>query len=144
MRKVAQLCTRKSFNNFKKFDMNTLKKHAAFVIFCTVLATLFLSACAQNSAQGSFGAGLTTVSEALKLRDDTPVVLQGRIEYRIRSEYYRFSDETGKIRVEISPKVWRNINVSPSDVVEITGVVDRHLFRRNKIEVTSIKILTTD
>ena len=124
--------------------MNTLKKHAAFVIFCTVLATLFLSACAQNSAQGSFGAGLTTVSEALKLRDDTPVVLQGRIEYRIRSEYYRFSDETGKIRVEISPKVWRNINVSPSDVVEITGVVDRHLFRRNKIEVTSIKILTTD
>ena len=124
--------------------MNTFKKHTAFVIFCTILVAFFLNSCAQKSAQGSFGAGLTTVSEALKLRDDTPVVLQGRIEYRIRSDYYRFSDETGKIRVEIPPKVWRNINVSPSDAVEITGVVDRHLFRRNYIEVTSINILQTD
>jgi len=105
-----------------------------------------LTACAQRGSGGGFGAaGLTTVSDVLNMRrDDVPVTLQGRILYNIRSEYYRFSDETGQIRVEIPPRVWGNLRVTAEDFIEITGTVDRNFLRRNYIEVRSIRILTSE
>ncbi|MCL2412589.1 MAG: NirD/YgiW/YdeI family stress tolerance protein [Bacteroidales bacterium] len=127
--------------------MNTLKKHTSLTIFSLLLLSFALTACAQRGSQGgSFGAaGLITVQEALNLRrDDVPVTLQGRIMYQIRSEYYRFADETGQIRVEIPPRVWGNLRVTADDLVEITGEVDRGFLRRNYIEVRSIRILTNE
>jgi uncharacterized protein (TIGR00156 family) len=110
-----------------------------------VLVFLFSFAIQDVYARGSrstvFGAGSTTVAEALQLRDDTPVVLQGRIVRHIRSEYYLFSDETGVIRIEIPPRIWGDIRVTQDDKIEITGIIDRHLFARNRIYVRSIRLL---
>jgi uncharacterized protein (TIGR00156 family) len=110
-----------------------------------VLVFLFSLAVQGTYAQGSrntiFGAGSVTVSEALQLRDDTPVTLQGRIVRHIRSEYYLFSDETGEIRIEIPPRIWGDSRITQDDIIEITGIIDRHLFVRNRIYVRSIRKL---
>jgi len=110
-----------------------------------ILLVLFTSVGLQVNAQrGGFGAGLVTVAEALRLRDDAPVILQGRIERHIRSEYYMFADETGSMRIEIPPRIWGSLRVTRDDLIEITGIVDRHLFARNKIYVRSIRLLQND
>jgi len=105
-----------------------------------------LTACAQKDSGGGFGAaGLTTVQDVLNLRrDDVPVTLQGRIIYHIRSDYYRFADETGKIRIEIPPRIWGSLRVTADDLIEVTGIVDRGLLRRNYVEIRSIRILTNE
>lgn len=66
-----------------------------------------------------------TVAEALKLRDDTPVILTGKIEKSLGDEKYMFADTTGSVVVEIDDDDWRGQNVSATDVVEIRGEVDK-------------------
>jgi len=126
--------------------MNTLKKHTSFTIFCILFASFALTACAQRGQQSGFGAaGLVSVSEVLNMRrDDVPVILQGRILYNIRSEYYRFADETGQIRVEIPPRVWGNLRVTGDDLIEISGIVDRQFILRNYIEVRSVRLVNAE
>jgi len=126
--------------------MNTLKKHTSFTILCILFASFALTACAQRGQQGGFGAaGLVSVSEVLNMRrDDVPVILQGRILYNIRSEYYRFADETGQIRIEIPPRVWGNLRVTGDDLIEISGLVDRQILRRNYIEVRSLRLVNAE
>jgi len=119
-----------------------MKQSVGLILVLLVLFTFIgLEA---NAQRGGFGAGLVTVAEALRLRDDAPVIMQGRIERHIRSEYYMFADETGNMRVEIPPRIWGNLRVTQDDLIEITGVVDRHLFSRNRIYVRSIRLLQND
>ena len=68
---------------------------------------LTFAVASQANAQG-FGGGFqgptissSTVAEALKMNDDTPVVLVGKIEKNLGNEKYQFSDKTGSIVVEI-------------------------------------------
>lgn len=82
-----------------------------------------------------------SVAEAKKLFDDTYVVLEGRIENRIRGDNYLFSDGTGTIVVEIEDDEWRGATVSENDRVRIYGEVDTSLFHETEIEVKSIDIL---
>ena len=54
-------------------------------------------------AGGFQGPGISdsTVADALKLPDDTPVVLKGKVEKSLGNEKYQFNDGTGVIVVEI-------------------------------------------
>lgn len=116
-------------------------KKLIFVIGLFLFLFADFNAGAQERGRGGFGMGLVTVAEALRLRDDAPVVLHGRIQRHIRSEYYLFADETGNMRIEIPPRVWGDIRVTQDDLIEITGIIDRHLFVRNRVYVRSIRIL---
>jgi uncharacterized protein (TIGR00156 family) len=91
-------------------------------------------------AQGYTGPGLDpiTVAEAKNLRDDSPVVLRGRIERFLGDEKYLFSDDSGTVTVEIDNRLWTGLSVSQNDTVEISGEVDKD-FRGIEIEVSSIK-----
>ena len=62
-------------------------------------------------AGGFQGPGISdsTVADALKLPDDTPVVLKGKIEKSLGNEKYQFSDGTGVIVVEIDNEEWRGL-----------------------------------
>jgi uncharacterized protein (TIGR00156 family) len=95
-----------------------------------------------EAQEGYTGPGLTpiTVEEAKNLRDDSPVVLQGRIVRSLGDENYLFSDDTGTITVEIDNRLWRGLSVSQDDPVEITGELERDR-RRIKIEASGIKKL---
>jgi len=118
-----------------------------FIIFC-YMTFIILSANAQNTTefsaqQGGYtgpGANITTVEEALKLRDDSPVTLRGKIERFLGNEKYLFSDITGSITIEIDNDIWRNITVNENDPVEIQGEIDRN-FRRVEVEVQRIRKL---
>lgn len=84
-----------------------------------------------SSARGGFtGPGLevSTVAEVAKLSDDTPVVVVGHIEKSLGDEKYLFKDASGAMTVEIDDDDWNGLNVTPQDLIEIRGEVDKDLF----------------
>ena len=85
-------------------------------------------ASAQQASGGYTGPSLeavTTVAEALKMGDDTQVVLVGKIEKKLGDEKYVFSDATGTVNVEIDNDDWHGLTVNEKDTVEIRGEVDK-------------------
>ena len=66
-----------------------------------------------------------TVESAKSLRDDTWVTLRGNIVERISDVLYVFKDATGTVNVDIDHKRWNGVTVTPQDVVEIQGEVDK-------------------
>ena len=117
-----------------------------------LLALFVITANAQQGGfSGSSGEGgqggfrgpsseVVSVAEARTLRDDSPVVLRGRIERFLGNERYLFSDDSGSITVEIERRVWGNVSVDENDTVEISGEIDRD-WRGVEVEVDRIRKL---
>lgn len=83
------------------------------------------------------GSMADTVAAAKQLADDSRVVLTGHITSQLagsKNEYI-FKDDTGEIQVEIAPKVFRGIDITPDDKVRISGKVDKDLGRDIEIDV---------
>lgn len=83
---------------------------------------------ATQSQSGGFvgpNGSSTTVESAKSLRDDTWVTLRGNIVERISDDLYLFKDATGTVNVDIDNKRWNGVNVTPQDVVELQGEVDK-------------------
>lgn len=92
---------------------------------------------------GGFNGGLisaTTVEQVKQLTDDSFVLLKGNIIKQVGKEDYIFKDSTGEIQVEIDHKRWRGQVVSPTDLVEIAGKVDKD-WNSIEIDVKSIKVI---
>ncbi|MBR6412106.1 MAG: NirD/YgiW/YdeI family stress tolerance protein [Alphaproteobacteria bacterium] len=83
---------------------------------------------------------VSTVAEALKMRDDTPVILEGKITRRLKKDTYQFTDSTGSITIEIDRKDWNGVDVRPTDTVRIQGEIDKD-WLDTTIDVHSIKIV---
>lgn len=114
-------------------------------IFAVSALALVLGMSGAASAQmgGGFqGPGLQpmSVADALKLNDDTPVVLVGQIERSLGDEKYLFKDASGSVTVEIDNEDWRGLNVTPQDTVILNGEVDKEMFKDTKIDVDSIAL----
>jgi uncharacterized protein (TIGR00156 family) len=109
-----------------------------FGCLVALLALAGLSAYAQQGGYRGPGAVAVTVAEAKNLRDDTPVILQGKLERFLGDEKYLFSDDTGNMVVEIDHKVWGSLSVDENEMVEISGEIDRE-FRGNEVEVKAIR-----
>ena len=95
---------------------------------------------AQN--QGGFkGPGVSKISveQALKMGDDTAVVLEGKIEKSLGNEEYVFSDSTGSVVVEIDDDNWRGVTVTPQDVIVLKGEVEKDMFK-TEIEADVIEL----
>lgn len=98
----------------------------------------------QKNTGGFKGPGLnvSTVKQALEMKDDTPVLLKGNIEQSLGDEKYLFKDSTGTIIVEIDKKRWKGQEITPADTVEISGEVDKELFSKAEVDVKTIKKTT--
>lgn len=108
----------------------------AVVLFAMLVFTV-------NAQQGGFrgpGAVTITVVEARTLSDDTPVILQGRIERFLGNEKFLFADNTGNIVVEIDDRVWGSLSIDQNDLVEISGEIDRE-WNSVEVEVRTIRKL---
>jgi uncharacterized protein (TIGR00156 family) len=114
------------------------RKMKKLICLAGLLSLAVLSACAQHGGFNGPGAVTITVAEARNLRDNTPVILQGKIQRFLGDEKYLFADDTRSIVVEIDNRVWGGLSVDQNDTVEIDGEIDRD-HRRNEIEVNSIR-----
>lgn len=96
----------------------------------------------KNLGGGFSGPGVEvdviTIEQAKGMRDDTPVVLRGKIQQKIGDELYVFSDDTGTVNIEIDDDDWMGLTVGPDDLVEITGEVDKG-WTKMEIEVDQIQ-----
>lgn len=79
----------------------------------------------------------STVAEALKMNDNTYVMVQGNIEKRISDDKYSFKDSTGSITVEIDDDKWNGLMVNSSDLLELKGEIEKK-FNSVKLDVDSV------
>ena len=113
-------------------------------LFAVSALALTFAVASQANAQ-VYGGGFqgptissSTVADALKMNDDTPVVLIGKIEKNLGHEKYQFNDGTGTIVVEIDDEDWRGQTVKPENTVEIRGEIDKELLGTPEVDVDSI------
>lgn len=115
----------------------------ALILACGVVwgAESFGSTNSSQTQKGGFISNTPkfTVAQARKARDDTRVILQGKITREIKHEKYEFADSTGTIFIEIDDKIWRGLSVTSDDLVEIEGYVDDDAFEPIEIDVKKIK-----
>ena len=82
-----------------------------------------------------------SVKEALKLNDDTKVVIEGKIKSHIKSDKYKFADKNGDtIVVEIDNNKWGNVIANEDTPLRIIGEVDKDL-TKTKIDVDSVEVV---
>lgn len=85
-----------------------------------------------HNAKGGFVSGqetIVTVKQVNEMRDDIPVIVQGKILQRMGDDMFLFEDETGSISVEIDDEGWRGQTITPNDTVKLYGDVDRGIFK---------------
>ncbi len=111
-------------------------------IFLSLILMLFMGAGVGFAYEmGGFqenNSTILTVSEAVRLRDDSYVTLRGNIIKRISNEKYMFKDSTGTIVVKIKDYKWMGQKIDANDEVEISGEIDKD-FASVKLEVNSIR-----
>lgn len=114
------------------------------IIATTLILTSGFAAANTVPATGGFNgptAGMqTTVAQALKANDDTPVKITGSITQALGDEDYQFSDGTNTIVVEIDDRVWQGVDVTPNDTVTIIGSLDKDAWEDATIDVKRIVI----
>ncbi len=120
---------------------NVLSVAAMAVVLGFASASMAQGFNGPDQTGGFQGPGLssTTVAEALKMGDDTAVVLEGKIEKSLGKEQYMFSDATGSVTIEIDNDDWRGVTVTPNDTVIIRGEVEKDFFK-TEIDVDAIEL----
>ncbi|WP_392552613.1 NirD/YgiW/YdeI family stress tolerance protein [Orbus wheelerorum] len=68
---------------------------------------------------------ISSIEQVKQMSDDQKVVLRGYITQSLGDEDYLFKDDSGTIQVEIDHKSWRGQVITPNDLVEIQGKVDK-------------------
>jgi uncharacterized protein (TIGR00156 family) len=115
-------------------------KKKRLLIVVGLLALFVFNTHAQQGGFTGTNTGIATVEQALTLRDDSPVILRGKIISFLGNNRYLFLDNTGTITIEIERKAWGNVSVDENDTVEISGEIDRS-FKGVEVEVKSIRKL---
>lgn len=135
----------------KVFRNHSLTVFFLFSIFCTSCLLIASQAnAAQDGFQGPAGQqqshggftgpepAMSTVKQALKMSDDSPVALKGNITQSLGDESYQFKDGTGNIILEIDREHWLGQNVTPADTVIIYGEVEKDFMESTEIDVYHI------
>ncbi|HRM15283.1 MAG TPA: NirD/YgiW/YdeI family stress tolerance protein [Acinetobacter parvus] len=78
---------------------------------------------------------ITTVKQALTLKNDTPVKLKGYVVKATGDEKYQFSDQTGSITVNIDDDLWQGQPVSAKTPVTLIGEIDIDYKPTKRVEV---------
>lgn len=109
-----------------------------FILFTTIL-TINSQVQAQYTGPSATGADITVAEvfeNAQRLdRQDVKVRLRGYLVEHIRAEYFWFYDGTGRIRVEIYPRVMPDRPFDETTELILVGEVDFHLLNGSEIEV---------
>ncbi|MDR1363570.1 MAG: NirD/YgiW/YdeI family stress tolerance protein [Spirochaetaceae bacterium] len=116
-----------------------MRKRFSFFVLLTAFVLTGVAG-AQEGLRGGYtgpSINISSIQEAKKMWDESPVSLEGRIERFVGDEKYMFMDGTDTIIIEIDNDVWRGLSVGASDVVVIYGEVDKN-FGQIEIEVDRV------
>ena len=106
-----------------------------------IIASLAASIAMAGGFTSKCSSEAISVKEALKLKDDAKVVLEGKIKSHIKSDKYEFIDKNGDvIIIEIDNKKWGNITANEDTPLRIRGEVDKDLMK-TEIDVDSIEVI---
>ena len=101
------------------------------LLITTAVDGLTLAVQAQNTTPTN------TVLQVMTFQDDTPVVLQGKINKALGRGKYQFSDDTGTIVLDIDEEDIGDMQLLSEEMVEIHGEVDKGWFS-TEIDVEEI------
>ncbi|MDM1324310.1 NirD/YgiW/YdeI family stress tolerance protein [Acinetobacter pseudolwoffii] len=117
-----------------KMMMNT-------VLAATLMGSIATAAVASSETvnqpvvnQAAF-AQVTTVKQALGMKDDSNVQLKGYVVKAVGDEKYQFRDSTGSITVEIDDELWQGKPISAKTPVTIIGEVDIDYKPAKRVEI---------
>lgn len=83
---------------------------------------------------------IVTTTQVREMRDDTPVVVKGKILKRTGDEKYMFQDGADTMIVEIDDDDWRGLVVTPDDIVILRGEVDKGIMS-TEIDVDYVELV---
>lgn len=115
-----------------------MKKISVFVIAGMLASPALAGFVADAPVAPQNADAIVTVAQAKKMRDDTPVIVQGNIVQRMGDEKYLFRDGTDSVIVEIDDEDWGGVDVRATDTVKLYGEVDAGLFK-TEIDVDRIE-----
>ncbi|MBE9817551.1 NirD/YgiW/YdeI family stress tolerance protein [Campylobacter concisus] len=106
-----------------------------------IIAAISASIAMAGGFTSKYSSETISVKEALKLKDDAKVVLEGKIKSHIKSDKYEFIDKNGDvIIIEIDNKKWDNITVNEDTPLRIRGEIDKD-FTKTEIDVDSVEVV---
>jgi uncharacterized protein (TIGR00156 family) len=114
------------------------EKKVVFVVVVAFFAVGMVSA--QEGLRGGYtgpSIGVSGIQDAKRMWDESPVVLEGKIERFVGNEKYMFSDGSDTIIVEIDHDLWYGLSVGEADIVVIYGEVDKN-YGRVEIDVDRV------
>ena len=115
-----------------------MKKISVFVIAGMLASPALAGFVADAPVAPQNADAIVTVAQAKKMRDDTPVIVQGNIIQRMGDEKYLFRDGTDSVVVEIDDEDWGGVDVRATDTVKLYGDVDASMFK-TEIDVDRIE-----
>ncbi len=110
------------------------------LILSLVLTTSAFVIAAENVGFQDGGANKVTITDALKMNDDSYVTVQGNIVKRISEDKYTFKDSTGTMTIEIDSEKWQGQTVNMTDKLELTGEIEKKL-NSTILDVETVKII---
>lgn len=78
---------------------------------------------------------LSSVKNALHAKDDSKVMLKGKLIRALGDEKYQFQDASGTITVEIDDELWQGHAVSEQQEITLLGEVDIDYKPTKRVEV---------
>lgn len=121
-----------TMNRYEDTTMNIIAK----TILTTSLIGLTSFATANTAVnQSALTPSLTTVKQALTLKDDTKVQLRGNVVKAIGDEKYQFRDSTGSITVDIDDELWQGKPIAANATVTLFGEVDIDYKPTKRVEI---------
>ena len=105
------------------------------------MTALFLAGGCAFAGVNGFREGISavsTVSEALKLNDNSYVTIRGTVVDRLSDDEYTFKDSTGTITVEIDNDKWFGHNYKVNEKLELTGEIEKDT-DKTRLDVQKIK-----
>lgn len=119
---------------------------AVFILVSSLFCLDTTAQCKEN--KGGFngpvsGAAALNAVEAKNQPSGSRVVLTGNIISRLAgsNNEYMFKDDTGEIQLEIPPKLFRNLYLTPENKVRVSGKVDRDKDKSVEIDVKVLEVL---
>lgn len=106
------------------------------VSFLMIISTSVFAVGFHDDSEGK----ISTIAEALKMKDDSYVTIQGNIEKKLSSDKYLFRDSTGTMTVEIDEDKWEGQDVNSKTKLELQGEIDKGIIS-TELDVDRVKII---